>query len=246
MRTHLEKDETTTTLRKIINLYNELSNEGRELLQERGFYGFDLSAVRSLLLRYKQKDLIDVIKKNGELVLILNSSLFRKIKTCIYQMAKNNQGIVNFTDINSHFRNQSETFEDISYYNEYLKYYDQEFKRISTWLANKREQRIFWSLIQNENIENPTAILNKLRGLEGGLLEKFSLNLENFIDLSAKRRKLCSPKLMLELLRLKLIANELSFTRGYWIKNESLHLYYFFTDGDESTIFNYFIFYIRA
>ncbi len=242
LRFHLNKDLEFTTLTDICNLYEELDENGKRELNLTGFYGFDRSAVKSLLLRYKDNNLMDVIKKD-DLILILNSKLFRKIKIEFYKTAKENMGFVNLVEIKQHLSNDLEEYEDQHLFEEYITYYDNEFLNSNTWLENKKNQRIFWSLIKNENLENVSRLIQELRELPDGILEKFILDLRFQINLSQKQQKLCNLELLMELLKKDLIAEKLSKTRGYWRnKEKTFGVYYVLHDSEENTLLTYYIF----
>ncbi|MHA1756310.1 MAG: GTPase domain-containing protein [Promethearchaeota archaeon] len=244
LKFYLEKDLQITSLSEIIRTYDEMDVKQREILAKvESFYGFERFAIRALLLKYKEKDLIDVLKSDEDLIVILNSALFRKIKSHIYKNAKRNMGLVNLEEISEFFKDKLDQYEDKMLFKKYLSYYDKEFKESNTWLTNEGNQRIFWSLIENESFSNANKIVKELRSLSEGLLEQFDIDLGLEIDLPTKKDIICNLELFLEFIKLKLIAIKLSKTRGYWRNKENtLRLYYRFYDGEESTHFNYYIY----
>lgn len=240
---HLEKDLTITTLTEICNIYKEFDDKTKHMLKEIGLHGIDRSVVRTLLLRYKEMDLVDVIKKDEDLILILNSEFFRKLKAKFYETAKENMGLVDLEKIVQYFRSILDSYEDKHLFREYVTYYNEEFLSSNTWLENKGYERIFWALIKNETLDNTSTLIQELKETPNGFLEKFTIDLKKHLTLSQKEKKLCNLVLLLELLKEGLFAKKLAKTKGYWINEENtLKLYYTFLDGEESTLLTYYIF----
>ncbi len=240
---HLEKDLTITTLTEICNIYKEFDEKTKLMLKEIGLHGIDRSVVRTLLLRYKEMNLIDVVKLDDDLILILNSEFFRKLKAKFYENAKENMGLVDLRKVIQYFKRELENYEDKHLFKEYLVYYNKEFLSSNTWLTNKKWERIFWSLIKNETLDNTSNLIQELKETPNGFLEKFTLDLKKHLTLSQKEEKLCNLELLLELLKKRLFAEKLSKTKGYWTnKEKTLKLYYAFLDGEESTLLIYYLF----
>ena len=188
---HLEKDLTITTLTEICNIYKEFDEKTKLMLKEIGLHGIDRSVVKTLLLRYKEMDLVDAIKVNDDLILILNSEFFRKLKAKFYEIDKENMGLVDLRKVVQYFRNNLESYEDKHLFREYVTYYNKEFLSSNTWLKNKKNERIFWALIKNETLDNTSNIIQELKDTPDGFLEKFTIDLKKNLTLSQKEEKLC-------------------------------------------------------